>query len=41
MESDSVTVRVTVRVRVRAALPHLGGRVIGLGRRLEELVHLG
>ena len=46
---DGVRVRVRVRVRgrvkgrdrVKEALPHLGRRVIGLGRRLEEPVHLG
>ena len=49
---DGVRVRVRVRVRgrgrgrvkgrdrVREALPRLGRRVIGLGRRLEEPVHL-
>ena len=45
---DGVRVRVRVRVRgrvkgrdrVKEALPYLGRRVIGLGRRLEEPVHL-
>ena len=46
---DGVRVRVRVRVRgrvqgrnrVREPLPYLGRRVTGLGRRLEEPVHLG